>query len=61
MRAGLRAGAKVTVVSRQGHQIAPRARNLADNRHFAETIYRTALASGITDRMKYLSLSDDPQ
>jgi len=34
---------------------------LADNRHFAEMIYRTALASGVMDRMKYLDLSDDPQ
>jgi hypothetical protein len=34
---------------------------LADNRHFAETVYRTALASGIMDRMRYLNLPDDPQ
>jgi len=61
MRAGLRAGAKVTITSRQGCRIATRIRYSADIRHFAETIYRTALASVITDRMKYLSLSDDPQ
>jgi hypothetical protein len=34
---------------------------LSDNRHFAETVYRAALASGVMDRMKYLDLSDDPQ
>jgi hypothetical protein len=34
---------------------------LADNRHFAETVYRTALASGIMDRMKYLDLAGNPR
>ncbi len=32
---------------------------LSDNRHFAETIYRVALASGIMDRMKYQELPND--
>ena len=33
--------------------------SLIDNRHFAETIYRIALADGIMDRLKYLDLPDD--
>ena len=32
---------------------------LADNRHFAEAIYRLALADGIMDRVRYQDLSDD--
>src|SRR4051812_19418796 len=32
---------------------------LADNRHFAEAIYRIALAGGIMDRVRYQDLSDD--
>ena len=32
---------------------------LTDNRHFAEAIYRIALANGIMDRLTYLDLSDD--
>ena len=32
---------------------------LTDNRHFAEAIYRVALANGIMDRLTYLDLSDD--
>ena len=32
---------------------------LIDNRHFAETIYRIALADGIMDRLEYLDLPDD--
>jgi hypothetical protein len=32
---------------------------LTDNRHFAEAIYRVALANGIMDRVKYQDLPDD--
>jgi len=32
---------------------------LADNRHFAEAIYRIALADGIMDLVTYQDLSDD--
>lgn len=32
---------------------------LADNRHFAEAIYRIALADGIMDRVTYQDLSGD--
>jgi hypothetical protein len=32
---------------------------LIDNRHFAETIYRTALAGGIMNRLTYRDLPDD--
>jgi hypothetical protein len=32
---------------------------LADNRHFAEAIYRIALAGGIMDRVRYQDFSDD--
>jgi hypothetical protein len=32
---------------------------LADNRHFAEAIYRIALADGITDVVRYQEVSDD--
>jgi hypothetical protein len=35
---------------------SPRA-GLADNRHFAEAIYRIALADGVMDRVTYLDLS----
>jgi hypothetical protein len=35
---------------------SPRA-SLADNRHFAEAIYRIALADGVMDRVTYLDLS----
>ncbi len=33
---------------------------LIDDRRFAETLYRVALADGIMDRMKYLDLPEDP-
>jgi hypothetical protein len=32
---------------------------LIDNRHFAETIFRVALADGTTDRVKYQELPDN--
>lgn len=47
----------LAVLPRRLGEVSPA--TLIDNRHFAETIYRIALADGIMDRLKYLDLPDD--